>query len=188
MYHKDDNVHNMAYSLTTFAIIGCFFLILASIVWWSIKNGISPMPTSKKAKKAIVSLIPREIPGKIYELGSGWGTLIIPLAKSFENSTIIGYETSPIPYFISKVRVRNSGLKNIQLFRKDFYDTSIADATIVVCYLFPGAMGKLKRKFENELKPGTLVISNTFAVPGWDPFQVFNTQDLYNTKVYLYKL
>ena len=145
------------------------------------------MPTSKKAKIAMLALIPRKITGKVYELGSGWGTLIIPLAREHPGSKVIGYETSPIPYFISKVRVWNSGLKNVQLLKQDFYDASLADAAIVVCYLFPGAMSKLKRKFEKELKPGTIVITNTFALPGWTPLQVINIQDLYNTKVYLYR-
>ena len=178
----------MTYSLIAFAIIGCFVIVLASIVWWTIKNGISPMPTSKKAKNAILSLLPKHAPGKVYELGSGWGTLIIPLAKHLNTSKVIGFETSPIPFYISKIRVWRAGFRNIEVFKMNFSDTSLTDATIVVCYLFPGAMGKLKQKFEKELKPGTLVISNTFAIPGWQPSQVIKTQDLYNKKVYLYKV
>jgi len=178
----------MTYLLIAYIFIALLFLVLASIVFWSLKNGISPMPTSRKAKNTILAFIPKKFSGRIYELGSGWGSLVIPLGKEFPESTITGYETSPIPYAISKMWVKLSGLHNIQLKRADFFETPLEDAAIVVCYLFPGAMRKLKGKFENELKPGTLVITNTFAIPGWQPLQVTNTQDLYNTKVYLYKV
>ncbi len=58
---------------------------------------------------------------------------------------------------------------------------------MVVCYLYPGAMRKLKDKFEQELAPGTLVVSNTFSISGWKPINVIDTHDLYNTHIYLYE-
>ena len=48
-------------------------------------------------------------------------------------------------------------------------------------------MKRLKEKLEAELKPGTLVISNTFAIPGWAYEKMLEVDDLYRTKIYLYK-
>jgi hypothetical protein len=52
--------------------------------------------------------------------------------------------------------------------------------------LYPEAMKRLRYKFEEELKPGALVISNTFAVPGWQSMSVIELEDLYRSKIYKY--
>lgn len=162
--------------------------ILLSIVIWSYRLGITPTPTSSKAKRCLLKALPDKLEGKILELGSGWGTLAVPLAKTYKNCSVIGYEISPLPFFVSWVRVRFSGVSNLKLLRQDFFKVDMSDASLIVCYLYPGAMRKLKEKFEKELKPGTYVISNTFAIPGWQPISVHEVNDLYRTKIYVYRI
>lgn len=165
-----------------------FMAIAASLIIWSIRNGISPMPSTSKASSALFSLLPSEFKGKIYELGSGWGTLVIPLAKKYPDCQIIGFETSPVPFWFSKLWLKIRGTPNAVLVRKDFFSVNLNEASLVVCYLYPGAMEVLKGKFETELKPGALVASNTFAIRGWIPEKVIELDDLYHTKIYLYKI
>ncbi|NGX42362.1 MAG: hypothetical protein K940chlam7_00642 [Chlamydiae bacterium] len=178
--------------MTKILILLFFFGLLAwivgSIVIWSIRNGISPMPTSRKAKKSLLFLLPRDLKGKVYELGSGWGTLAFLLAKALTKCQIIGYELSTFPYFISKLRQWPQRLPNLTLVRGDFFSIPLDDASLIVCYLYPGAMRRLKSKFEKELKPGTWVISNTFAIPGWEPMRIEETGDIYRSKIYLYRV
>lgn len=166
---------------------GCLF-ILASIVLWSLHNGISPMPTSRKAKRCLLSVLPEKINRKVYELGSGWGTLLFPLAKRYPECQIIGYETSPLPYWFSKMRCRLGNYKNVLIERKDFFDVSMVDADLVVCYLYTGAMRRLKGKLIAELLPDTWVVSNTFSLPGWPAYRVYEVGDMYYSKIYVYKI
>jgi hypothetical protein len=63
-----------------------------------------------------------------------------------------------------------------------------ADAKLILCYLYPGGMRKLKPKLEQELRPGTLIISNTFSIPGWEPVQVLPAEDFFHSAVYVYKM
>ena len=79
-------------------------------------------------------------------------------------------------------------LPNGRLQRRDFFSMDLADAGLVVCYLYPGAMEKLKVKFERELKPGCWVITHTFAVPGWKAEAVYPVDDLYRTQIYVYRI
>jgi hypothetical protein len=158
--------------------------ILLSLVYYSVRNGISPMPTSPKAIKALMSLLPSEVHGVIYELGSGWGTLAIPLAKKYPNNAVIGFETSPIPYWVSKSI--SFYYRNLTILKHDFYKVPLADAGLIVCYLHPKAMDKLQAKFEKELRSGVCIISNTFAIPHWKPEKVLEVNDLYRTRIYLY--
>ena len=64
---------------------------------------------------------------------------------------------------------------------------SITSASVVICYLYPGAMRRLKGKFEKELSKGAIVVSNTFAIPGWRPMRVIEADDLYRTPLYVYR-
>jgi Methyltransferase small domain len=166
-----------------FAIL---FWILISIVIWSVRNGISPMPSSKRARAILLAAIPQRFSGTIYELGSGWGTLAVPLAYHFPESKVIALESSPFPYYFSKARCFFYLPKNLHFQRINFFSTNLSDANLVVCYLYPGAMQLLKKKLENELRPGAIVVSNTFAIHGWYPEKIFEINDLYKTKIYFY--
>lgn len=171
-----------------FLILLSSVALAISIVVWSMRNGIAPMPTSFKAKKALVQSLPPIVSGNIYELGAGWGTLLLPLARCYPHSEVTGFETSPLPFFVTSCRLRLSGLPNAAALRRDFYTIDLSEAGLVVCYLYPGAMQRLKSKFEAELKKGAWVISNTFAIPGWQPLQVVEVQDLYRNKLYVYRV
>lgn len=147
------------------------------------------MPTSLKAKKSLVQALPDQLSiGKIYELGSGWGTLAFPLAHHYAEMHVIGYETSPIPYWASKIWAVFARTKNLSLLRRDFFLEPLNDASLVVCYLYPEAMRRLKTKFEKELKPGTWIVTNTFAIAGWKPEKIYEIPDLYRTRIYVYKI
>ena len=82
------------------------------------------------------------------------------------------------------LRVRASGLKNIEVVRRDFFRDDLGQAAAVVCYLYPGSMVRLSTKLKSELSPGTVVVSNTFALPGWIPEQQVELKDLYGTQIY----
>ncbi len=133
------------------------------------------------------SALPSKIDGKIYELGCGWGALAFHLATLHPETEIRAFEVSPIPWLIAYITQRIYNFGNVRLYWEDFFRISLSDASIVVCYLYPGAMERLKQKFEKELSPGTLIISNTFAIPGWEPVDVIKVNDLYRTKIYVYR-
>lgn len=181
------------FNMIIFYIILSFLLVFSffSIVVWTLRNGISPMPTGRKAKKAILQLIHENFntkaQGNILELGSGFLTLALPINKQFPEKKIIAFETSTIPYLFSKLLGYFCCNDNLMILKKNFFISDFTNASLIVCYLYPGAMAKLKEKFEKELKSGTFIISNTFAIPGWKPIKTLTINDLYHTKIYLYK-
>lgn len=179
--------------MTTIVIVTTFFVVLSIILWvwlsvvlWSLRNGISPMPTSDKVKRKVLDSIPPETQGTIVDLGSGWGNVAIQLAKKFPHCQIIGYESSPIPYIFSRFWAFIDNNPNLKIYRKNFFKEDLSNVTLIYCYLYPVAMKNLREKFLNELKPGTIIFSNTFAIPDWEPVHVVNVKDLYNTRIYMY--
>lgn len=163
-------------------------LLVGHIVWYSWRYGITPTPTGYKVKKALLEILPPSFKGNIIELGSGWGTLAFALAHHFPSCQIQAYEISPIPYVVSRCIQKWKHTPHLHFSRQDFFQVPLHKASLIVCYLYPGAMQRLKTKFERELAPGTYVLSHTFAIPGWTPLRCVKVSDLYQTPIYLYQI
>lgn len=159
-------------------------VVMVSIVVGVVRTGISPMPSSRKAVQHVVKFAVPPRPGPIVELGAAWGSLAIPLARAFPDRRIIAYEVSTIPWLFLWLRVRICRLNTIDVIRRDFFRDDLGKAAVVVCYLYPGGMTQLSSKLRSELVPGTVVVSNTFALPGWVAENTIQLQDMYRTKIY----
>jgi len=171
------------------AIVIVFTLaVMISIVLTSLRAGISPMPSSRKAQKAIISAIPPNTNGLIIDLGSGWGNVAFPLARSFPQATVRGVELSLIPWAMSRIGAALWGPSNLDIGRGNFQDIPLEGAEVVICYLYPEAMTSLKTKFEEELKSDTLIISNTFGIARWEPEEVITLNDIHQTPIYCYRV
>ena len=158
-----------------------------SIVIGALRTKISPMPSSRKATKRLLSLVPPG-EGPVVELGAGWGGLCIALARAHPQRQVIGYELSSIPWLCSLLRARLAGMENLSVYKLDFFVTDLSAAQVVVCYLYPVGMSRLSPKLLAELEPGATVLSNTFALPGWEPEAVEKLDDLHRTPVYRYRM
>jgi hypothetical protein len=168
-------------------IIVCIILAGTSIVLTSLKVGIGPLPSSGKARKVVLSAADTAGKGPIIDLGSGWGSFVIPLARKYPDRKIIGYELSSVPYYFSLLLKRILGLDNLDLRRKDFLGAKLSSASVLICYLFPGGMVSLEEKLLHELKGHTRIISCLFALPSCTPSRTIRIDDVYKTPVYIYE-
>lgn len=126
-------------------------------------TGVPPLSSTAAEGTDVIALLKRaRLPehAVIYELGSGWGSLVIALARAFPMAQIRGIEISPLPYWVSRLRTHN--LPNVQLRRRDFYGCDLSDAQAVTCYLMMGPMPKLAALLDRALAPGTPVVSLSF--------------------------
>ena len=176
--------------LLFFALIVLF--ITVSIIYNTVKLGISPMPSSNKAYLAIMQLIEEaELEtkaGSIIDLGSGWGNFVIRIAKRYPQREIVGYELSFLPWLTSMLVKKILGLKNLTLHRQNFYQADLSSASILVCYLFPQAMEKISDKLHLEQVGVNFLISNNFALRAWQPCKTIQIDDFYKSPVYLYDI
>ena len=170
-------------------LIGATLLILMlSILIGVIRTGISPMPSSRAAIQTVLSYVQPSQSGAISELGAGWGSLAIPLARSHPRRQVIAYEVSTVPWLILRIRAAISATPNLTVKRQDFFDVDLSGSAAVVCYLYPGGMNRLSDKLKDELLPESLVVSNTFALPGWSAYQSTKLNDIHRTKIYQYRV
>ncbi|MBA6253309.1 MULTISPECIES: methyltransferase [unclassified Colwellia] len=161
-------------------------LMVLSIVWSTLKTGISPMMSSSKACKTMLAEIDTHEKGPLIDLGSGWGTLVIAVAQKYPNQQVIGYELSWFPWLVSKILKHSLRLDNLTLFRKDFKNADLSTASTLVCYLFPEGMVALQEKLVDEVFNKVTIVSNTFALPLCQPTRVIRLRDFYQTPIYVY--
>jgi hypothetical protein len=177
---------------TLLSLIPAAALLIAaiSIVYASWRNGISPMPTSAKVRRAVSAEVDRLGPGDgrfLVEAGSGWGTLALNLARRSPGWRIVGIENSVVPLVVSKL-IPKPARTSIAFIRGDLYVYDYKTADLVVCYLYPGAMKRLSPILREQLRPGAHVISVCFALPDWQPERTVTCSDLYRTPVYIYRI
>lgn len=144
-------------------------LLVISIVWGTLKTGISPIMSSGKARQVMLDSIDPSRSGPFIDLGSGWGTLVVPLARSFPEQQVIGYELSFVPWLISLVRKYFLRLDNLTLYRKDFRKGDLTKATTLFCYLYPGGMDFLHEKLKQERKDDVLIVSTSATLSPCPP-------------------
>lgn len=155
-------------------------------LYYCLVTGISPVSSTRLSRRTILQSVPRSQTGTIYELGAGWGRMAFPLARRAPGATVCAYEISPVPWLFMKLWAFLFGPRNLKIFRRNFLNTSLADASLVVCYLHPQALRKLAPKLARELAPRTAVISNTFDLPGWEPTEVRELEDVMCPRVLYY--
>jgi hypothetical protein len=193
------------------AFILIVLIVTISIIYSSLRFGISPMPSSRKAYSAMFQLIDTvsgsedvstlsstiasthsstlnlKNNGPIIDLGSGWGNLVLRIAKRYPNKEVIGYEMSILPWLTSVLLKKTFGLNNLTLHRQDFYNVKFPAKSVLVCYLFPEAMAKISTKLLEQSEVHFL-ISNNFALPGFQLCKTIQLNDFYKSPIYLYKL
>ena len=173
--------------LDYFILISVLGAIVVSLLY-SVITGISPVSSTFQSRKEIIKSIPLDQEGFIYELGAGWGALAFPLARRCPKAIVVAYELSPVPWFFLKLRALVMGPSNLRVVRRDFLKEDLSGASLVVCYLYPGAMEKLSTKLVLELKPNAQVISNTFEIPSWTPYVIHSLEDVMCPKIFHYKM
>lgn len=144
------------------AVAACAVAGLSILVFQGL-TGVPPMSSSAAEGAEVVRLLrDAGLPDRavIYDLGSGWGSLVIALARAFPGAEIRGFELSPLPYWVSRLRTRN--LANVVLRRGDFYAQDLTDARAVTCYLMIKAMPRLANLLDQALAPGVPVVSLSF--------------------------
>lgn len=141
-----------------------------SLLFFHALTRVPSWPLAKSEAADVVALLrdanlPRS--AVIYDLGCGWGSLLIALAKAFPETHVKGVEISPFSCFVATLRTRD--LPNASVERKNFYKCDLADADAVTCYLMPSAMPRLSKLLDESVRPGTAVVTVTFWFRGRSP-------------------
>jgi hypothetical protein len=109
-----------------------------------------------------------------------------PLARERPDGCFTGVENAPATWLIG--RLRTAGLANCDWRWGDMWRTDLAAYNVVYAFLSPAPMTALWQKIRHEMRPGSLFISNSFAVPDVEANSVTDVDDTRRTRLFCYRL
>jgi precorrin-6B methylase 2 len=157
--------------------VALVYFVFASFVFGA---GYQPAPkrvVSMMLDKAAVS--PSDY---VFDLGAGTGAIVFRAARE-RGARVLGVEVEPLRVAVLRLRRRFGGPQDrVRIEWGNLFTLDFREATVVMVFLWPGAMEKLRPIFEEQLRPGARVVSHWHPVPGWEPESVDR-----ETRVYLYR-
>jgi SAM-dependent methyltransferase len=162
------------------------FLIFVLMYWSVFLTQVPYYPSGQGACDIVAKLIDHQKQLKILEIGSGLGGFSIQLAKIHPNSTYMGIEIAPLPFLISLIRSKYQGSK-VSFKLGNYEKVDFAHFDLVFAYLSPAAMPKLYEQCKAQMKPGSVLVSHEFNVPGVKPSNTLESE-LDSKLTYLYQI
>jgi protein-L-isoaspartate O-methyltransferase len=128
-------------------------------------------------------------PGEtLYDLGAGDGRIVISAARRY-GVKAVGIEMNEKLVKSANDRILKFGLQDrAKVIQGDLLRADLAPADVVVIFLQTMSNEELRPKLEKYLKPGSRVLSYSFAVPGWKPVLVDRTDEHSGHLIYLYEM
>lgn len=162
--------------------LGGFVLLL--LLFWRTDKGQVPLYLSnRRTVCAIADMLPAG-PCSFIDLGCGTGSLLHYLAKARPDSTFAGIEHAPLPFLLAWLRSLRS--PNLTVHYGNFWHENLCDYQVVYAFLSPVPMAELWRKALLEMAPHSLLISNSFGIPGVAPDQTVEVPDRRRTRLLCY--
>jgi len=115
----------------------------------------------------------------LFELGAGIGSVTFPAARE-KSARVRAVEIEPLRYLVLRIRrALGPAANRIEIRRENMFRVDLREATVVSAFLWPGAMARLRPKFEQELKPGARIVSRCHKIPTWMPEEYDPAADVY---------
>jgi hypothetical protein len=173
----------LTYLHVSAGIYGGIFIVLALIFSHTLKERVPLYLTNNTTHAGLKKIIQDKKAKKVLDLGSGLGGVVRALSSAEVESN--GVESAPLLWFVSSFwsKLTHRG----KIFRKNIWHTDFHDYDVIYAFLSPAIMEKLFQKVKDEMKPGSLFISNSFVVPGVKAHEVVILDDGRETKLYIYR-
>lgn len=150
-------------NLVASLLILAFLLYVVALLSYSMFRGAPYAVVGKKRLATIIELLQIQPGQKIADLGSGDGRIVIACAE--RGAKARGYEINPLLVGISRIKINKSGVKNAQILQKDYWRADLSECDSITLYGVTYMMGRLEKKLQKELRPGSRVVSNHFKFP-----------------------
>lgn len=175
----------MFYLIIFLVLFAVYFIFFVTQFYYLIFKGYAPfVSTDTRTIKEIIAALGNFQPQAVYELGCGRALFAQRAERHWRQAEIYGVENSASLFLFVRLGLRIRGSR-IKLLKKDFFQLNLKDADLIYCYLNNATMAKLADKLTWECRPGTVVLSRRFSMPGYTPYQTIIAS---GQKIYFYKL
>jgi hypothetical protein len=161
-------------------------VLLALFCFGAARDRVPLYFTGRRAKAALLAQLPRRAGLRVLDAGAGWGGLVARLARARPDARVEGVENAPFSFALAWLRLR--GRRNTRIAFRNLWHTPFSGCDVVYAFLSPAVMGRLWDKARAEMRPGSLFVSNSFAVPGVPPHATVDVGDLRGSRLYLWRM
>lgn len=162
------------------------FIGMGLVFWTTFRGEVPLFLSGRTTAEAVLGLLPLRSGLHVVDLGAGTAGLLRRLAQARPDARFTGIEHAPLPYLAARWNTR--GLDNLAVERGDFWHRPLAGADIVYAFLSPRVMPRLWSKARKEMRPGSLLVSSSFPVPGVRPEQTIEMPGRRGTQLYCYRM
>jgi hypothetical protein len=162
------------------------FILLALLFWTTFRTRVPLYPSSREAGEKLAELVPQTAGVRVLDLGCGFGGLLQQLRALRPGAALEGVEIAPLPALVAWLRLR--GLARCSVRRGDFWRKDLSQYDVVYAFLSPAPMAALWDKVRREMRPGSLFVSNGFAVPGVEPDRAVPLGGTGGCRLYVWRL
>lgn len=168
-----------------------FIAVLAGL-FWNVRSERVPLYlsnlTTQRALADLIAGVDGAPQGRIIDLGCGFGQTTLTLASRFPEAQVIGVETAPLVFAIAWLRAKLTAPGNVKISYRTLWREDLGQYDAVYCFLSTEPMARLIAKARTEMRPGTVLVSNTFTDPGYTSDEIVLVGDSRETQLHVWRL
>lgn len=163
------------------------FILLVGVYWGVHRTQVPLYLSSGRTVEAVEGLLPVKAGLCFLDVGCGTGGFLLKLADRRPDAMFEGVEIAPLPYLVARFRSA-MGRHNAVIRARSLWEVDLAGYDVVYAYLSPAPMVRLWHKAKREMRPGSLFVSNSFAVPGVPAHEIIPLNDLNSSALHLWRM
>jgi SAM-dependent methyltransferase len=159
-------MHLLRVSILTAIVLGA---VLAQTSAQQAQINTPYVSTPPRIVEAMLELAEVSNNDTVYDLGCGDGRIVIRAAQEY-GARGVGIDINPARIDEARAQAGSAGVtEHVDFQVRDLFDADFRNATVVALYLLPDVNLRLRPRLLSELKPGTRVVSHSFAMGDWRP-------------------
>ncbi|MAY60837.1 MAG: trans-aconitate methyltransferase [Rhizobiales bacterium] len=167
--------------LAGFAAVGLLF-------WNAPSEQVPLYLTNRRTRQALSELVKETGARSFVDLGCGTGGVLAALKRRHPQLDVAGVETAPLVFALAWLRLlplRGKGVVSVAY--RSLWKEDLSRYDIVYAFLSPAPMARLHEKARAEMRPGAILVSNSFAVPEVAPDRTIEVGDGRQRRLYVYR-
>jgi SAM-dependent methyltransferase len=146
-------------------------IILAILLWSVVRAAVSLapwVPTYKRNLEQINNLVDLQPGQSFLEIGCGNARVCNFVAKKNPKVKVVGIELAFIFFAISWLRVKISGIKNLEIIYGNALKMDMSEFDVIYVFGMEKSMNnKMRDIVWQQMKPGSRLVSYIFSIDAW---------------------
>lgn len=156
------------------------------------KPDIGYIPTPHQITRSLLDFAKVNSRDILYDLGSGDGRVLIEAAQQW-GTRGVGIDIDPQRIQQAQDKAQTAGVGELLEFRQgDLFESDFREASVVFIYLLPHLNLRLRSRLQQQLQPGSRIVSKDFDMGDWSPLETLflpaKTEDDEEVTLYIWQV